>query len=129
MGYTTMRIPVVGQNHKPLMPTTDARARKWLASSKAVKRWSDCGQFYVQLTGEPSGCATQEMMIGIDPGKKYSGIGVQSARFTLYTAHLILPFQTRKTDQSPGFFLKPGPSSEAVCKSSPGQTCPFDSSQ
>ena len=94
MGYTKMRIPVVDSNHEPLMPTTSARARKWLDSGKAVKRWSDCGQFYVQLTVEPSGYAVQDIVIGIDPGKKYSGIGVQSAKFTLYTAHLILPFQT-----------------------------------
>lgn len=96
MGYTKMRIPVVDSNHKPLMPTTSARARKWLDSGKAIKRWSDCGQFYVQLKVEPSGYATQEIVVGIDPGKKYSGIGVQSAKFTLYTAHLILPFQTVK---------------------------------
>lgn len=89
-----MRIPVVDSNHQPLMPTTPTRARKWVESGKAVKRWSDCGQFYVQLTVEPSGYATQDIVIGIDPGKKYSGIGVQSAKFTLYTTHLILPFQT-----------------------------------
>jgi len=89
-----MRVPVVDSNHEPLMPTTSARARKWLDSGKAIKRWSDCGQFYVQLTVEPSGYAVQDIVIGVDPGKKYSGIGVQSARFTLYTAHLILPFQT-----------------------------------
>jgi len=94
MGYTKMRIPVVDFNHKPLMPTTPARARKWIESGKAIKRWSDCGQFYVQLTVKPSGCNTQDIVIGIDPGKKYSGVGVQSAKFTLYTAHLILPFQT-----------------------------------
>jgi hypothetical protein len=88
-----MRIPVVDQNHQPLMPTTPARARKWIESGKAVKRWSDCGQFYVQLNVEPSGRATQPIVVGIDPGKKYSGIGVQSPKFSLYSAHLILPFQ------------------------------------
>ena len=89
-----MRIPVVDINNQPLMPTTPARARKWIESGKAVKRWSDCGQFYVQLQVEPSGREKQDIVIGIDAGKKYSGIGVQSAKFTLYSAHLILPFQT-----------------------------------
>ncbi len=89
-----MRVPVIDKNNRPLMPTTPARARKWIESGFAVKRWSDGGQFYVQLVREPSGHATQDIVIGIDPGKKYSGIGIQSAKFTLYATHLVLPFAT-----------------------------------
>jgi hypothetical protein len=88
-----LRIPVVDINHKPLMPAKPSRVRRWLEQGKAVKKWSDVGLFYVQLT-EPTGDATQTITVGVDPGKLYSGIAVQSAKFTLFTAHLILPFET-----------------------------------
>lgn len=88
-----LRIPVVSLDNIPLMPTTPAKARKLIASGKAVKRWSDCGQFYIQIVVS-TGITVQDVVIGVDPGKRYSGIGVQSAKVTLYTAHLVLPFQT-----------------------------------
>ncbi|MGB3613797.1 MAG: RRXRR domain-containing protein, partial [Elainellaceae cyanobacterium] len=83
------------------MPTTPSRARRWLRDSKAVKRWSDLGVFYVQLVAKPSGRATQDVMIGVDPGKLYSGIAAQSVKATLFMAHLVLPFETvrKRMDQ------------------------------
>ncbi len=91
-----MRIPVLDGKNQPLMPTKPSRARKWIRDSKAIARFNDLGQFYVQLADEPTGTQTQPIVMGIDPGKLYSGIGVQSARFTLFTAHLVLPFQKVK---------------------------------
>ncbi|MBF2049996.1 MAG: RRXRR domain-containing protein [Elainella sp. C42_A2020_010] len=38
-----MRIPVVSRDNQPLMPTTPARVRRWIASGKAIKKWSDLG--------------------------------------------------------------------------------------
>ena len=76
----TMRIPVVDKNHQPLMPTSPSRARRWIDSGKAIKRWADCGQFHVQLTVEPSGRNTQDVVIGVYPGKKFSRIGVDGYR-------------------------------------------------
>ena len=88
-----MRVPVVSKEGKPLMPTKPSRARRWLKEGKAVKRWSDTGLFYVQLTVD-AGEFAQPIAIGVDPGKKFSGIGVQSAKETLFQGHLILPFDT-----------------------------------
>ncbi|MFP4121361.1 MAG: RRXRR domain-containing protein, partial [Coleofasciculus sp.] len=86
------RVPVVSKEGKPLMPTKPSRARRWVKEGKAVGRWSDLGVYYVQLTELPSAEEVQPIAVGVDPGKSYSGIGVQSAKCTLLQLHLILPF-------------------------------------
>lgn len=92
MGYTmqNIRVPVVDKDGLPLMPTTASRARRWMEQGKAIAKWSDLGMFYVQLILPPSGYETQPINIGIDPGKRYTGVAVQSQTYTLGMFHLVL---------------------------------------
>jgi hypothetical protein len=78
-----LRVPVLDKNNRPLMPTLASRARRWLKEGKAIGKFNKLGQFYVQLQEHPSNNKTQPIAIGIDPGKLFSGIGVQSALHTL----------------------------------------------
>ncbi|AVQ72468.1 hypothetical protein B5D77_15185 [Microcystis sp. MC19] len=87
------RVPVISKDGKPLMPTKPSRARRWIKEGKAIGKFNDLDIFYVQLTDEPSDNKTQPIAIGIDRGKLFSGIGVQSSLFTLWKAHLELPFK------------------------------------
>ena len=89
------RVPVISKNGRPLMPAKASRARRWLKEGKAVIYKNDLHCFSIQLTVD-SGEETQSVAVGIDPGKHYSGIGVQSSKATLFTAHLELPFQRVK---------------------------------
>ncbi len=78
------------------MPTKPSRARRWVKTGKAKVVYNDLGIFTIRLVTEPSGTETQLISVGIDPGKLYTGIGVQSAKVTLWMAHLQLPFETVK---------------------------------
>lgn len=91
-----LRVPVQNPDGTPAMPTKPSRARRWVRDGKAVGKWSDAGIYYVQLVAEPSGHQVQPVVIGVDPGKSYTGMAVQSAKVTLHSTHLVLPFQRVK---------------------------------
>ena len=90
------RIPVVSPDGNPIMPTLASRARRWVRDGKAIGKWNDLGVYYVQLVQEPSDTKTQPIVVGSDPGKFYSGFGVQSSKATLFRGHAVLPFQRVK---------------------------------
>jgi len=88
---SNIRVPVVSKEGKPLMPTKSSRARKWIESGKAVKRWSKTGLFYVQLQVEPSDTKLQEVVLALDPGSKFDGITISTRREVQLQSMLILP--------------------------------------
>lgn len=95
---TTTRVPVVGLDDKPRMPTTPARARKWIKTGKAIPKRNKLGVFYVQLT-QDSDDETQPIIAGVDRGKCFTGIAFQSQLATIAIFHLCLPgfYKSKKT--------------------------------
>jgi hypothetical protein len=87
------RVPVLSPEGEPLMPTKPSRCRRWLRDGKAKIVYNDLGVFCIQLINEPSAHQKQDVVVGIDPGKHFTGIGVQTTKSTLFKAHLELPFK------------------------------------
>lgn len=81
-----MFVPVVDQDQHPLMPTTSARARRWIRQGKATPFWKG-GVWCVRLNQEPSLREKQPIGVGIDPGSKKEALVVKS------TAHTYLNIQ------------------------------------
>ncbi len=90
------RVPVISQKGKPLMPTKPSKARKLVRDGKATGKWDKLNQYYIQLNFSPSGEKTQPISCGIDPGKHFGSVGIQSSKATLFTSHIFLPFATVK---------------------------------
>lgn len=95
------RIPVVSPDKKPLMPTTPARARKWIKSGKAEGLRNRVGVFYVQLLRKPSGHEIQKIVVGTDRGKAFTGIAFQSKLATIALFHACLPgfYKSKRTSK------------------------------
>lgn len=90
------RVPVIAKDGQKLMPTKPSKARKLTENGKAIGKFNKLGVYYIQLTFEPSNRRTQPISCGIDPGKKFGSVGIQSSQFTLFTSHIFLPFETVK---------------------------------
>ena len=75
----SLKVPVIGPDRKPLMPTSPKRARKMIESGKATPFWSR-GIFCIRLNVEPSGRNVQPVVVGIDPGSKREGISIISEK-------------------------------------------------
>ncbi|HEY9796136.1 MAG TPA: RRXRR domain-containing protein [Leptolyngbyaceae cyanobacterium] len=90
----TIRVPVQNPDGSPAMPTKSSRAKRWVQQDKAVEVRNDLEIYGVRLLSEPSGKITQDIALGIDPGKLLTGIGLVSAKATLFKAHLQLPFKS-----------------------------------
>ena len=91
-----MRIAVISMHGKPLSPTTPAKARKLIKSGGAIPQRDKLGTFYIQLTTPTGEVIPHDTVVGIDPGKRYSGVGVQTPQATLWMGHLVLPFSQVK---------------------------------
>jgi hypothetical protein len=73
-------VPVVSSTDKPLMPTTNKKADRLIASGRALRRFNR-GLFYIQLLDRADGY-TQPIAVGIDPGSKKEAFTVKSAAYT-----------------------------------------------
>ena len=76
-----MFVPVVDSNQRPLMPTTSARARRWIELGKATGFWKR-GVFCVRLNVEPYSRNAQPIAVGVDPGSKREALTLKSLAHT-----------------------------------------------
>ena len=74
------KVPVVDSNQVPLMPTSAARADRWIKNGKATPFWKK-GIFCIRLNVEPSARNYQPVACGIDPGSKMEGYTISSAKY------------------------------------------------
>jgi hypothetical protein len=81
-----MYVPVISFDGRQLMATIPSRARRWIKARRATPFFKK-GVFCVRLNDEPSGTATQPIVIGIDPGSKWEGFTVKSSKHTFLNVH------------------------------------------
>lgn len=86
----TQRVPVMGVDGNPLMPTTPRKARLLIKDGLAKPWRNKLGLFHIQMI-RPVGSETQFMALAVDPGAKYDGVGVTSYKQMELKAMVFLP--------------------------------------
>ncbi|HOV78798.1 MAG TPA: RRXRR domain-containing protein, partial [Bacillota bacterium] len=84
------RVPVVGMDGNPLMPTTPRKVRLLIRGGLAEPRRNKLGLFYIRML-RPVGTATQPVALAVDPGAKYDGVAVASRKQVELKAMVLLP--------------------------------------
>ncbi len=101
------------------MPTKSSKARKLVRDGKAIGKWNQLNQYYIQLTFTPSGEEAQPVSCGIDPGLRYGSVGIQSSKNTLFTSHIFLPFETVKKRMEQRTLMRRGRRGRRINRKSP----------
>ncbi len=91
-----MRIPVLDNKKKPLMPTTPARARLLLKQGKASAYWNKLGIFCIILKKEIAP-DNQKIVVGIDPGSKWEGWSAVGTKDTVLNGMSEAPIYIKKS--------------------------------
>ena len=89
-GGKNMRVPIVSVEEKPLMPCKPSKARKLMRGRQAEGRRDKLGVFYLQML-RPVGNKVQEIALAVDPGSRFDGYAVASARETQVKGMALLP--------------------------------------
>jgi len=76
-----MKVPVVDENQRPLMPTTPTKARRLIEDGKATPFWKK-GMFCIRLNRVLNGPYLQDVAVGIDPGSKKEAFTAKSEAHT-----------------------------------------------
>jgi len=84
-------VPVLDSNKQPLMPCSEKRARKLMEKKEAKAYWHK-GIFCIILQKEPSSRATRDVVIGIDPGSKRTGVTVATETKVVLNIQLNTPW-------------------------------------
>ncbi|OGP32483.1 MAG: hypothetical protein A2X93_07835 [Deltaproteobacteria bacterium GWC2_56_8] len=93
--YQPKRVPVLGADGSPLMPTTPRKARLMLRDGIAVPRRNKLGVFHIQML-RPVGTAVQPMVLGVDLGGLHEGLAVASKEGVNICGQMELPADVHK---------------------------------